>query len=163
TRRREALDGSPERSPESSSFVDSAPVAQWIEHRTSDPTVGGSTPSRRTSFRRIPRHTRREPGFRPPPPHGMLASGGQRRWTDPCLCGGYRSVNHESSQGKTKPDERLGGGTQSLLWNSSWNALVLQLSILSLLILVILPAPESLGLPGLRSLGIFIVCFVLWI
>jgi sodium-dependent dicarboxylate transporter 2/3/5 len=72
-------------------------------------------------------------------------------------------VNHESSQGKTKPDERLGGGTQSLLWNDSWNALILQLSILSLLILVILPAPESLGLPGLRSLGIFTVCFVLWI
>lgn len=27
-----------------------APVAQWIEHRTSDPTVGGSNPSRRASF-----------------------------------------------------------------------------------------------------------------
>ena len=27
-----------------------APVAQWIEHLTSDQTVGGSTPSRRAFF-----------------------------------------------------------------------------------------------------------------
>jgi solute carrier family 13 (sodium-dependent dicarboxylate transporter), member 2/3/5 len=72
-------------------------------------------------------------------------------------------VSDETSQGKKKPSARLGGSPYSFVWNSSWNALVLQLSILSLLILVVLPAPASLGLPGLRSIGIFTVCFVLWI
>lgn len=57
---------------------------------------------------------------------------------------------------------RLGTPT-GVFWESSWNALVLQLAVLSLLLLAVLPGPPGLGLEGVRALGIFVVCFALWI
>lgn len=51
----------------------------------------------------------------------------------------------------------------SVFWQSSWNSLVLQLAALSLLILAVLPAPETLGVEGFRAIGIFFVCFTLWV
>lgn len=61
------------------------------------------------------------------------------------------------------PDRRPLSGPYSFLWQSSWHALLLQLAVLSLLILAVLPAPAGLSPGGLRALGIFAVCFFLWI
>ncbi|MCA9754931.1 MAG: DASS family sodium-coupled anion symporter [Candidatus Eisenbacteria bacterium] len=55
------------------------------------------------------------------------------------------------------------GNPNRVFWESSWNSLVLQLAVLSLLILAVLPAPPGLGQAGFRTLGIFVVCFSLWI
>ncbi len=55
------------------------------------------------------------------------------------------------------------GNPNRIFWESSWNALVLQLALLSLLILAILPAPPGLTVAGVRALGIFAVCFGLWV
>ena len=55
------------------------------------------------------------------------------------------------------------GNPNRVFWESSWNSLVLQLAILSLLILAVLPAPPGLSLAGFRTIGIFVVCFSLWI
>lgn len=60
-------------------------------------------------------------------------------------------------------DRRPLAGPYTFVWQSSWNALLLQLAALSLLILAVLPAPAGLGTEGLRALGIFAVCFFLWI
>ena len=60
-------------------------------------------------------------------------------------------------------DGRPLAGPYTFVWQSSWNALLLQLAALSLLILAVLPAPADLGAEGLRALGIFVVCFFLWI
>lgn len=55
------------------------------------------------------------------------------------------------------------GHPHRLFWESSWNALVLQLAALSLIILAVLPAPPGLEPAAFRALGIFTVCFTLWI
>lgn len=62
-----------------------------------------------------------------------------------------------------RQDRRPLAGPYTFVWQSSWNALVLQLAALSLVILAVLPAPADLGTEGLRALGIFVVCFFLWI
>ncbi|MEZ4649930.1 MAG: DASS family sodium-coupled anion symporter [Candidatus Eisenbacteria bacterium] len=55
------------------------------------------------------------------------------------------------------------GNPNRVFWESSWNSLVLQLAVLSLLILAVLPAPPGLSQEGFRTIGIFVVCFSLWI
>ncbi|MBK8229812.1 MAG: DASS family sodium-coupled anion symporter [Candidatus Eisenbacteria bacterium] len=62
-----------------------------------------------------------------------------------------------------RKDPRPMGGFYGFLWDSSWNAVVLQLCVLTLLIVAVLPAPAGLSTAGLRALGIFVVSIALWI
>jgi len=55
------------------------------------------------------------------------------------------------------------GGPYGFLWDSSWNTLILQVALVTLLVLSALPPPPGLTGPGFRALAIFITCFGLWI
>jgi sodium-dependent dicarboxylate transporter 2/3/5 len=54
------------------------------------------------------------------------------------------------------------GGPYTFLWESSWNALILQVALVTLLLFTALPPPRDLSPQGLRALGVFVTCFLLW-
>lgn len=63
----------------------------------------------------------------------------------------------------TNPADRPIGGFYSSLWDSSWNAIVLQVALLTLFLVAVIPAPAGIGTPGWRALGIFTVSIALWV
>jgi sodium-dependent dicarboxylate transporter 2/3/5 len=55
------------------------------------------------------------------------------------------------------------GGRTVFLWESSWNTIVLQAALITLLVLSALPPPPGLSPEGFRAIAVFITCFGLWI
>lgn len=69
----------------------------------------------------------------------------------------------EQQEHVSRPPGKPLGAPYAFLWESSWNTLILQAALITLLVLTALPPPPGLTTEGFRAIAVFVTCFGLWI